>query len=274
MLSITDTTSTGGSNSGGSNAGNSNSSGSSSSTGGTASGSTTPAAPTAPTEQPGKQDPAAGVNPFQSKVVSREAVLKTVSDSIAATKNVNGTFSDTASHWGGSMIATAVKLRIVDGYKDGTFRPDAPVTRAEFAAMIARAFGLSESTGSAKFPDARSSWAAGYIGALADKGVLSGYGDGSFKPNAAISRAEMVTIIARVLDLGALSTGTSAGFNDVGSGYWAADAIKQASSAKLIQGVSSSAFAPKNQATRAEAVTLLIRALESDSQIKELIAGL
>ncbi|MNB75455.1 Cellulosome-anchoring protein precursor [compost metagenome] len=271
ILSITDTTSTGGnSNTGGS----SNSSGSSSSTGGTASGSTTPVTPTAPTEQPGKQEPAAGVNPFQSNVVSRETVLKTVSDSIAATKNVNRAFSDTASHWGGSMIAAAVKLRIVDGYKDGTFRPDAPVTRAEFAAMIARAFGLTESAGSAKFPDARSNWAAGYIGALADKGVLSGYGDGSFKPNAAISRAEMVAIIGRVLNLGVISEGAPAGFTDVGSGYWAADAIKQASSAKLIQGVSSSAFAPQNKATRAEAVTLIIRALESDSQIKELIAGL
>ncbi|MNV38778.1 Surface layer protein precursor [compost metagenome] len=84
----------------------------------------------------------------------------------------------------------------------------------------------------------------------------------------------MVAIIGRVLNLGVISEGAPAGFTDVGSGYWAADAIKQASSAKLIQGVSSSAFAPQNKATRAEAVTLIIRALESDSQIKELIAGL
>ncbi|MNI98728.1 Surface layer protein precursor [compost metagenome] len=77
-----------------------------------------------------------------------------------------------------------------------------------------------------------------------------------------------------MLNLGVISEGAPAGVTDVGSGYWAADAIKQASSAKLIQGVSSSAFAPHNQATRAEAVTLIIRALESDSQVKELIAGL
>lgn len=254
-LAITDTTGSGNSNPGSSNG---------------STGSTTPAAPA---EQPSTQEPAGQMNPFLSNVVSRENVQKTVSDAIAATKNQNIIFSDTAGHWGENTVAAAVKLRIVDGYADGTFRPTASVTRAEFTAMIARAFGLATSPGSAVFQDTESNWAAGYIGTLAEKGVVTGYTDGSFKPNAVISRAEMVTIISRVLNLGVLSSGTPASFSDVRSGYWAAQAIEQASSAKLVQGVSASAFAPDNKASRAEAVTLIIRALESDSSVKALIEG-
>lgn len=231
--------------------------------------------PAAPAVQPAATPaPAAKVNPFQSNVVSQESVLKAVSDAIAATKNESTTFRDTASHWGSSTIAAAVKLRIIDGYADGSFRPNASVTRAEFTAMIARAFGLASSPASAVFQDTRSNWAAGYIGALADKGIVTGYADGSFKPDATISRAEMVTIIARVVNLSVLSTSAQTGFTDVNGGYWAAEAIQQASSARLIEGVSASAFAPKSKATRAEAVTLIIRALKSDSSIKELIEGL
>ena len=213
-------------------------------------------------------------NPFQSNVVSREAVLRAASESIAATKNENKTFGDTRNHWAGSSIAKAIKLRIVSGYEDSTFRPNAPVSRAEFAAMIVRAFGLPPSASSAAFTDTGSNWAAGSIGALAEKGVVTGYADGSFKPNDTISRAEMVAIIARIVNLSAISTGTPASFADLSGNYWAANAIKQAAAARLVQGVSDSLFAPGSSVTRAEAVTLIIRALETDSEIKELIAGL
>ncbi|WP_416234436.1 S-layer homology domain-containing protein [Paenibacillus sp. JNUCC31] len=228
---------------------------------------------TSPTTEP-TVPPTAQVHPFKSGVVSQETVLKTVNEAIAATKNEQKTFSDISGHWADRSIGTAMKLRMVDGYENGSFRPNASVTRAEFTAMIARAFGLGENSASASFKDTRSSWAAGYISALADKGVITGYADGSFKPNATISRAEMVTIIARVLDLNTLANGAPASFNDVDSSNWAAAAIAQASSANLVQGRSSSVFSPSGKATRAEAVTMIIRALESDSSIKALIEGL
>ncbi|WP_445667819.1 S-layer homology domain-containing protein [Paenibacillus sp. FSL H8-0122] len=272
-LSITDTTSGGNPGSGGGTGGGTpgtpaGNTGTVPGTTGTTpgNGSTTPA-------EPGKQ-PQGGVDPFQSGVVSREAVYKTVTEAIAATKNQSISFKDTADHWGSSTIATAVKLQIISGYADGSFRPDAPVTRAEFSAMIARSFGLGTTSAASKFGDTASNWAAGYIGVLADKGIVTGYSDGSFKPGATITRAEMVTIIGRVLDLGVLQTGTPVSFKDVSSSYWAADAIRQAASANLVKGISASAFAPKNQATRAEAVAVIIRAMESDSSVKALIAGL
>ena len=270
-LSITDTTSVsnpepGGSTSGGSN---NNTAGTTAGTTGNTENTGTTTSPVTPGEQPQST-----VNPFLSDVVSRETVYKTVSDAIAATKNVNTTFSDTTAHWASSTIAAAVKLQIIGGYDDGSLRPNAPVTRAEFTAMIARAFGLASNPAAADFRDTASNWAAGYIGALAEKGIVTGYADGSFKPGSTITRAEMVTMIGRVLNLDALQTGTRAGFTDVSSNYWAAGAIQQAASANLVQGVSASAFAPQNNATRAEAVVLIIRALETDSSIKALIEGL
>uniref|UniRef100_UPI00403F1135 S-layer homology domain-containing protein n=1 Tax=Paenibacillus sp. FSL H8-0332 TaxID=2954742 RepID=UPI00403F1135 len=269
-LSITDTTSggTGGGNPGGTPGTPAGNTGTVPGTTGTTpgNGSTTPAEP--------EKQPQSGVNPFQSGVVSREAVYKTVTEAITATKNQSISFKDTAGHWGSSTIATAVKLQIISGYADGSFRPNAPVTRAEFAAMIARSFGLGTTSAASKFGDTASNWAAGYIGALADKGIVTGYADGSFKPGATITRAEMVTIIGRVLDLGVLQTGIPASFKDVSSSYWAANAIRQATSANLVKGISASAFAPKSQATRAEAVAVIIRALESDSSVKALMAGL
>lgn len=266
-LLVTDTTS--GSNSGGSLPGGSNNTGGS--TGGTSGGTT---APVTPSEQPGTTNPVTALNPFQSAVISQETVLKTVSDAIARTQNTNTSFSDTAGHWGSSAIAAAVKLQIISGYGNGSFRPDAAVSRAEFSAMIARAFGLADSPAAAGFSDTGTSWAAGSIGALAGKGIVTGYADGSFKPNSTITRAEMVTILSRVLNFGVLESGGAAEFTDVSSNYWAAAAIKQAASAKLVQGVSASSFAPGHNATRAEAVTLIIRALETDSSVKALIAGL
>jgi hypothetical protein len=182
--------------------------------------------------------------------------------------------SDISTHWANKNINAALKLRVINGYENGTFKPNASVTRAEFTAVIARALGLGENKAANSFKDTNTSWAAGYIGTLADKGVIGGYADGSFKPNATITRAEMVTIIARVLDLNTLATGTKISFSDVKSDNWAAAAIELASSAKLVNGLTASEFVPNGKSTRAEAVTIIIRALESDSSIKSVIAGL
>ncbi|MNU52927.1 Cellulosome-anchoring protein precursor [compost metagenome] len=236
--------------------------------------------PTTPTTNTGTTPPISTnpkdpkANPFQDKVINEENVIKTISDSIAATKNKNIMFSDISKHWGLNDIELAVKLRIVGGYQDGTFRPDVSVTRAEFAAMICRAFGLEAGQNSESFSDTASNWASAYIRTLAAKGIVNGYRDGSFRPGSSISRAEMVTILARILDLDRLATGTPAAFTDVSNDNWAKNAIGQAFAAGLIQGVTASTVKPDNQATRAEAITVILRALKSDSRVKELIQGM
>lgn len=232
----------------------------------------TPAQPSTPFGQPQAPLP---TSPFRSDVLDPAAMLQALTQAAAA--GTVRTFSDLpAGHWSSDSVAKATKLGIVSGYENGMFRPNAQVTRAEFTAMIARAFGIEPASASAAaFGDARSNWAAGYIGALSNLGVVAGYSDGSFKPNAKISRAEMAVIISRVINLSQLSgTSTPASFSDVSGTHWAANVISQASSAGLLNGTSASSFAPNKNASRAEAITLIIRTLESDESVKALLQGL
>lgn len=91
------------------------------------------------------------------------------------------------------------ELNIVKGYEDGSFKPNNPITRAEFATMASQFDKLSG--GSLNFTDVNTShWAYSYIASAYNKGWISGYPDGSFKPEKSISREEVVSITNRMLD--------------------------------------------------------------------------
>jgi hypothetical protein len=109
-------------------------------------------------------------------------------------------FSDVkAGSWYNTAVSTLADMGILKGYPDGTFRPDAPVTRAEFAAVAAR-FDSTDITGqTASFSDTASSWAKSAIARTAVLGWVKGYPDGTFRPDEAITRAEAATLINRVL---------------------------------------------------------------------------
>jgi len=91
-------------------------------------------------------------------------------------------FSDVSSHWAKGYIEKAKQLGIIDGYGDGTFKPDARVTRAEISKMICNAKGMSISNATSGFYDCNSCWADKYILSLKTSGILAGYGDGTFRP--------------------------------------------------------------------------------------------
>lgn len=108
-------------------------------------------------------------------------------------------YSDVASGaWYNSAVSTLTNAGILAGYEDGTFRPNAPITRAEFATIAARFYHAPEVTGDA-FPDISGSWARVYINRAAALGLVSGYPDGTFRPNTEITRAEVMEIINNVL---------------------------------------------------------------------------
>ena len=97
------------------------------------------------------------------------------------------------------MIDTLAEMGILKGYADGTFRPNAPITRAEFAAIAAR-FDSTDITGkTATFNDIANCWAKEEIERTAILGWTNGYADGSFRPNNNITRAEVATLVNRVL---------------------------------------------------------------------------
>ncbi len=105
----------------------------------------------------------------------------------------------TRGQWFNHAVSTLSSMGIVKGHNDGTFAPNAPITRAEFAAIAAR-FDDKNTDTSSKFTDIASHWAKNEIGIAANKGWINGYPDGTFRPNQYITRAEAMALVNRVLN--------------------------------------------------------------------------
>ena len=101
--------------------------------------------------------------------------------------------------WFNHAISTLSSMGIVKGNPDGTFNPDAPITRAEFAAIAAR-FDDKNTNTTSNFSDIASHWAKDEIGVAANKGWINGYPDSTFRPDQYITRAEAMTLVNRVLN--------------------------------------------------------------------------
>ena len=108
-------------------------------------------------------------------------------------------FSDVAADaWYCSSVSTLSRMGIIAGYPDGTFRPNAPITRAEFAAIATRFDNNGDKT-PVNFNDIIGHWAEDEITVAANHGWVSGYGDGTFRPESRITRAETMSLVNRVL---------------------------------------------------------------------------
>ncbi len=154
-----------------------------------------------------------------------------------------------------------VKPAYIEGYPDGTFRPNNSLTRAELASLLYRLQATSSNTGTAKsFKDVSSSfWANQAIQAMQTNGLMSGLPNGTFAPSKSITRAEMAIILSRWQGLSGQGGTTFA--TDI-NGHWAERDIKLVLTAGLMQGVSPSSFQPNAPLTRAQAVTILNKILE------------
>lgn len=165
------------------------------------------------------------------------------------------------SHWALDAVERLAAKGIVKGVTAETFAPDKSVTRAEFAALIARALGLKEAAGSPFGDVGESAWYRGYASALHTAGILSGKGDGRFEPDALITREEIAVIVARsleYLDINLAQNNTSTSFADANMiSDWAFEAVRLLADAGFIRGYPDESFKPGKQATRAEAAQLL-----------------
>ncbi len=123
-----------------------------------------------------------------------------ITEQIEADRTYTNTFSDVPpSHWAANHIGFMQQFGIITGYSDGSFRPDAPVTRAEFSAIATRFEKLTEGTKS--FTDVPPThWAAKYINFAATRGWVNGYSDGTFRPENPIVRAEVAAVTCRLLE--------------------------------------------------------------------------
>ena len=145
-------------------------------------------------------------------------------------------FADANANWASAEIATLTAAGILEGYEDGTFRPDASITRAEFATIASRFDKLE--AGSKTFSDVSAShWAYEAISSAAEKGWITGYPDGTFRPENAITRAEAVTLANAVLQRECDETFVAEHlsemltFSDLSNSHWAYDEIMEAANA-------------------------------------------
>lgn len=163
------------------------------------------------------------------------------------------------------LPATEHKAYIV-GYDDGTFLPDGDMTRAEAATIFARLISEEKGekiSGKADFSDvSRNDWYADYVGYLAKYDIIKGYEDGTFRPDAPVTRAEFVAMAVRCYDLFDEIENTIANvkYNDLNSNHWAYKDIAYATNAKWLNGYADGSFKPDINITRAEVVTVINRA--------------
>ncbi len=181
------------------------------------------------------------------------------------------TFSDVSGHWAEIYITAAVKAGYVSGYKEGTFKPDAYVTRAQFVKMIVAAFGFT-GTGDTTFVDSKSHWALPQIEIAAYNNLVTGVTNSNgtnFLPDNNISREQVATILYRAAEkrgITLLETSDAIIFNDQGSiSSYAATAVAAMQKAGIISGSElngKTAFTPQGNATRAQAVKMIQGLLE------------
>ncbi|WP_438351372.1 S-layer homology domain-containing protein [Paenibacillus sp. FA6] len=172
---------------------------------------------------------------------------------------VKNSYSDIKEHWAEQSINEFASKGLINGYEDGSFKPNRSISRVEFITIINKLFGFIE-TEKVTYRDVGSDqWFASEIGKAKKVGYISGYSDETFRPNNPISREEAAVIIKRILALEDPSV--SVLFSDVqNESLWSLGAIQLVSEAGIMTGYSDGTFRPLEPLTRAESVALLGKA--------------
>ncbi|MDF2893200.1 MAG: S-layer domain protein [Clostridia bacterium] len=202
---------------------------------------------------------------FDEKVVDADNIITTIEQLVTANQKTNiAKFKDIKNHWSEKEINIASELGIISGYSDNTFKPDNRISRAEFAAMIYKAFSVRYyiDDPNKTFKDVKGLWHQDYVMALKNTGVINGYVDGTFKPNNYITRSEMIAIISRLIvkeDI--VKRDSTEKYSDSDDNYWAKKDIDKLYSIGALEMIGKSKLEPNKSATRAEVVNIIVRLL-------------
>lgn len=185
--------------------------------------------------------------------------------SIYAVMSYSKTFDDIKGHWAKAIIEDLASRHIVGDIADAKFYPQRQMTRAEFAKIIVNALNLKLSTVQPTFEDVNAdSWYASYVMAAKEEGIIGGYSDNTFKPNATITRQEIAVMVMNAYnythktDYKTIYTGTGYQFADGDQvSSWAKQAVEGAKILGVIGGKGNNVFDPKAYATRAEVAKMI-----------------
>lgn len=186
------------------------------------------------------------------------------------------TFADLASHWSAAYTDRLIGMGSMKGYEDGSFRPNDPVTRAQFAVILADSLGLKPATGTesaVSFADAAAipAWAAAGVQAVQEAGIMKGSpsaAGNSFNPQQPMTRAELAVVLAQLAPKSEATTNadeSATAYQDASEiPAWAAAAIAKLQQSQLMTGFPDQTFRPSATVSRGEtakAVALLLDAL-------------
>ncbi|MWC26905.1 S-layer homology domain-containing protein [Paenibacillus sp. MMS18-CY102] len=199
-----------------------------------------------------------------------QASLQNNHNSGYAVIQLEKTFSDIATHWAKGSIESLASKLIVTGATEDTFQPQRTVTRAEWVALLVRTLGLEQKAGTtAAFSDVKADqWFDGAVGAAVEAKLVQGFEDGSFRPNAPVTREQMVVSLANALAFAnkAQAAGDAASVASLKDGQdvaeWAVPALQQLLESGIVSGTPQGFFYPKNNATRAEAAVMIDHLLQ------------
>ncbi len=180
--------------------------------------------------------------------------------SVLVGQNQPVVLNDITGHWAENNINRLVSFGFIGGYPDGSFKPDAAITRAEFATVLIKAFKLTLQGGKV-FADTNGHWAKEPIATAAAHGIVSGYDDNAFGPDDLVTREQMAVMIVQAAKLAPAAGETP--FADSGSvSIWARDAVNVATENGIMKGYPDNTVQPQGNATRAEAVTAILNVLQ------------
>ena len=176
------------------------------------------------------------------------------------------TFVDISGHWGESYIDFAAERDILKGVGENLFDPDGTMTRAMFTTVLYRLSGSPEVKNAPSFTDVPAgSWYYDAIGWASENGIIAGFGDGTARPDNEVTREEMCALTERFIKFSGyeIASGEEKSFLDSGEiSDWAKSAVSYCSSRGIILGRENGAFAPHDNATRAENAALIKRFIE------------
>jgi hypothetical protein len=176
-----------------------------------------------------------------------------------------GNFTDITGYWAEQYVRGLAERQIIGGFPDNTFKPNAPITRAQFAAIVVRAFNLGSAGAGSTFVDVPNNyWASGAIRAVSNSGLVTGFPDGTFRPEQQITRAQALVVLTKAL--GAKATPNPSALERYSDRQavpdWALDSLSRAANAGIIVSFPNpSIIAPNNVASRGEVAALIYQTI-------------
>jgi alpha-tubulin suppressor-like RCC1 family protein len=173
-------------------------------------------------------------------------------------------FKDLTGHWAEQYMMDLVQKGVISGYSDGTVKPDAIISRAEFVKIIVKTLGYSSSQNAkinfvdySQIPE----WAKEFFNTAAEKGIINGFEDNTIRPFNNCTRQEIIVMIMKAFSLG--QSERSLEYNDASKvAKWAYKYVSKSIEAGIVTGYKDNTLKPLNNVTRAEAVTMIARCLK------------